>query len=233
MNTLAQKYTAGAVDGVKATNFPALAEDLKAVNFTSPEARSTKKAINELAEVFKNDVPLSQSAGGIQVTQFAQALTTDPVAKAKFALASHMFHYVRSMAPGRQGRASALITKTTKLLEEPMSSKTIKELRELVDGEVNLEPQVEELIKQATMQQASGGGMPRMRLYGDGAVLTGKGKGAEHSIPIHRIADTETVKAISEATGINLADKKALNMALQERGYMAAQLGADKVRLLK
>ena len=233
LNTLAQKYTAGAVDGVKATNFPALAEDLKAVNFTSPEARSTKKAINELAEVFKNDVPLSQSAGGIQVTQFAQALTTDPVAKAKFALASHMFHYVRSMAPGRQGRASALITKTTKLLEEPMSSKTIKELRELVDGEVNLEPQVEELIKQATMQQASGGGMPRMRLYGDGAVLTGKGKGAEHSIPIHRIADTETVKAISEATGINLADKKALNMALQERGYMAAQLGADKVRLLK
>ena len=233
MNTLAQKYTAGAVDGVKATNFPALAEDLKAVNFTSPEARSTKKAINELAEVFKNDVPLSQSAGGIQVTQFAQALTTDPVAKAKFALASHMFHYVRSMAPGRQGRASALITKTTKLLEEPMSSKTIKELRELVDGEVNLEPQVEELIKQATMQQASGGGMPRMRLYGDGAVLTGKGKGAEHSIPIHRIAETETIKEISEATGINLADKKALDMALQERGYMAAQLGADKVRLLK
>jgi len=233
MNTLAQKYTAGAVDGVKATNFPALAADLKAVNFTSPEARSTKKAINELAEVFKNDVPLSQSAGGIQVTQFAQALTTDPVAKAKFALASHMFHYVRSMAPGRQGRASALITKTTKLLEEPMSSKSIKELRELVDGEVNLEPQVEELIKQATMQQASGGGMPRMRLYGDGQYLTGKGAGTEHSVPIHRIAKTEEIKAISEATGINMSDKKGLDMALRERGYMAAQHGADKVRLLK
>ena len=222
----------GEVDGIKATNFPALAEDLKAVNFTSPEARSMKKAINELAEVFKNDVPLSNSAGGIQVTQFAQALTTDPMAKAKFAMASHMFHYVRSLAPGRQGRASALISKTTKLLENPMNSKTIKELQEMVDGQVNIAADVEELVKQAAQQQADGGGMPRVRLYGDGKVLTGKGAGKEQSVPIHRIATTEQVKEVAEATGINLADKKALDMALRERGYSAAQLGADKVRLL-
>tara|TARA_R110000824_G_C15233132_1_gene679099 strand:+ start:16908 stop:20033 length:3126 start_codon:yes stop_codon:yes gene_type:complete len=232
MNTLAGKYTTGAVDGVKATNFPALAEDLKAVNFKSPEARSMKKAINELAEVFKNDVPLSNSAGGIQVTQFAQALTTDPMAKAKFAMASHMFHYVRSLAPGRQGRASALISKTTKLLENPMNSKTIKELQEMVDGQVNVNAEIEELVKQAAQQQADGGGMPRVRLYGDGKILTGRGAGKEHSVPMQRIATTEEVKAISEATGINLADKKALDMALRERGYSAAQLGADKVRLL-
>lgn len=232
MNTLAEKYTAGAVDGVKATNFPALAEDLNAVNFRSPEARSVKKAINELAEVFKNDIPLSRSAGGIQVTKFAQALTTDPVMKAKFALASHMFHYVRSMTPGRQGRASALINKTSKLLEEPMNSKTIKELQELVDGEVNLDLQLEELVKQAAQQKAAGGGMPRVKLYGDGKVLVGKGAGKEHSIPMHCIATTEDIKAISEATGINMADKKALDQALRDRGYSAAQLGAEKVRLL-
>lgn len=232
MNNLAQKFTAGAVDGVKATNFPGLADELKAVNFRSPEARSMKKAINELANVFKNDVPLSSSAGGIQVTQFAQALTTDPVMKAKYALASHMFHYVRAMAPGKQGRASALITKTAKLLEEPMNSKTIKELQTMLDGEVNLDVELEELIKQAAQQRADGTGMPRVKLYGDGKVLTGKGSGTAQSIPVHHIAKTEEVKAISEATGINMADKKALDQALRDRGYSAAQLGADKVRLL-
>jgi len=52
-------------------------------------------------------------------------------------------------------------------------------------------------------------------------------------VPIHRIASADMIKQVSEATGINLADKKALDMALKERGYMAAQLGADKVRLLE
>ena len=232
MNNLATKYTAGAVDGVKATNFPALANALKGVNFRTPEARSVKKAINELAEVFQNDVPLSNSAGGIQVTQFAQALTTDPVAKAKYALASHLFHYVRSLAPGRQGRASALITKTARLLEEPMNSKTIKELQEMLDGEINIDINIEQVIKAAAQQKADGTGMPRVRLYGDGKVLVGKGAGKEQSIPIHRIAPTEKVKEISEATGINMSDKKALDAELRDRGYSAAQLGADKVRLL-
>lgn len=232
LNNLANKYTPGPVEGIKATNFPGLMKELEGINFTSPEARSMKKAIKELTEVFKNDVPLSHSAGGISVTQFAQALTTDPVMKAKFAMASHMFHYVRSMAPGRQGRASALINKTTKLLEEPMNSKTIKELQELLDGEVNLDAHLEELVKQAAQQKAAGGGTARVKLYGDGSVLTGKGGGKEHSIAVERIAKTDEIKAVSEATGINMADKKALDMALRERGYVAKQQGSDKVRLL-
>lgn len=232
MNNLANKYTTGAVDGVKATNFPGLAADLKDVSFSSKEARSMKEAIKTLGDVFKNDVPLSHSAGGIQVPKFAQALTTDPVAKAKFAVASEMFHYVRSLAPTASGRASALIVKTADLLESPMNSKTIAELRDMVDGQVNIEPAIENLIKQSTLEKATGGGIPRFKLYGNGSVLSAKGSGAEHSIPVNRIASTEVVNEIAEATGINLADKKALDIALRDRGYMAAQLGADKVRLL-
>jgi hypothetical protein len=233
MNNLAEKYTPGPVEGVKATNFPGLMKDLEGINFTSPEVRSTKKAIGELANVFKNDVPLSHSAGGISVTQFAQALTTDPVMKAKYAIASKMFHFARSMAPGYEGRASSLINKTTKLLENPLNSKTIKELQEMLDGEVNLDVDLENLLKKAAQERADGGGMPRVKLYGDGSTLVGKGPGKEQSIAIHRIAKTEDIKAISEATGILMGDKKGIDQALRERGYIAAQLGAEKVRLLQ
>lgn len=232
LNNLAEKFTAGAVDGVKATNFPGLAKELEEITFSSPEARKMKKAINELAAVFKNDQPLSNSAGGIQVTQFAQALTTDPVAKAKFAISSHLFHYVRSMAPTASGRASALIVKTAEVLKDPINAKSIKELTEMIDGEVNIAPQLEELVKQATLQNASGGGVPKMKLYGDGKVLQMKGAGKEHSIPMQRIARTEEVRRIAEAAGVNMSDKKTLDVILRERGYMAVQLGENKVRVI-
>lgn len=232
LNNLAEKYTAGAVDGVRATDFPALAKELEEITMTSPESRKMKKAISELAQVFKNDQPLSQASGGIQVQKFAQALTTDPIAKAKFAFASHMFHYVRSLAPTKSGRASALIVKTAQVLENPVNSKTIKELTEMLDGEVNVAPELEELVKRATLQQAEGGGMPRMKLYGDGKILAMKGAGTEHSIPMHRVARTEDVRQMAEAAGINVSDKKALDILLRDRGYLAVQLGENKVRLL-
>ena len=83
-----------------------------------------------------------------------------------------------------------------------------------------------------TLQKASGGGLPRVKLYGDGKVLVGKGAGKEHSIAMDRIATTERIKEIAEAAGINLADRKTLDIELRSQGYLAAQLGAEKVRLI-
>lgn len=232
LDTLADKYTQGAVDGVRATDFPALMEDLKLVNFRTPEARSMKKAINELAEVFKNDIPLSNSAGGIQAQKVQQAMTDSLEAKARFALASEVFHHIRGLVPDAKGRASSLVLKTAKLLNDPVNSKSIKELQELLDGEINLDAQIEEVVKRAALAKSQGSGMPRVKLYGDGKVLVGKGAGKEHSVPIHRIAPKAKVKEISEATGIHMSDKKGLDMELRKRGYIATELGADKVRLL-
>tara|TARA_R110000851_G_scaffold14313_5_gene48504 strand:+ start:15110 stop:19105 length:3996 start_codon:yes stop_codon:yes gene_type:complete len=232
LNNLAEKYTAGNVEGVRATNFPGLMKDLEQVTFTTPETRLMKKAIGELSAVFLNDVPLSQASGGIQVTKFSQALGTDIVTKAKFALASEVFHYIRSAMPTQSGRASSLILRTAKLLEDPTNSRTIKELQTMLDGEVNIAPEIEELVKQAAIQKAAGGGVPKVKLYGDGKVLAGKGAGKEHSISMQRIANTERIKEIAEAAGINLADRKALDIELRNQGYVAAQLGAEKVRLL-
>ena len=50
---------------------------------------------------------------------------------------------------------------------------------------------------------------------------------------MHRIATTEQVKKIAEAAGINVSDRKLLDIELQQYGYVAAQLGEQKIRLLQ
>ena len=232
LNNLAEKYTAGPIGGQRAVNFPLLSQELRAVQFTSPEARKMKKALLELGDVFLNDVPLSGHSGGIQVEKFQAVFSPSPKHRAEMTLSSKLFHMAKDLMPTQKGRAAALVNQTTKVLSNPLNSKPIKELTELLDGEVNIAPELEEVVKQATLQKASGGGVPRMKLYGDGKVLAMKGAGKEHSIPMQRIARTEEVRQMAEAAGINRSDKKALDIMLRDRGYLAVQLGENKVRLL-
>ena len=232
IDELANKYTTGAVGGVKATDFPALAYELEKVTLTSPESRSMRKAILELADVFKNDLPVATSAGGVHTPRLANVMSDNVVSKAKFALASESFHRAKAWMPTAKGRASALVSKTAEVIDNPLKSKTIKELQKMLDGQFNLNEELEQLLKVAAQEKAAGTGTARLKLYGDGKVLVGKGNGKEHSVNPANIASTETMRDISEATGINLADKRAMDRALTERGYVAAQLGADKVRLL-
>ena len=46
VDSLAKRYTAGVDKGTKAIHFPLLADELKKINFTTPDARATKKAID-------------------------------------------------------------------------------------------------------------------------------------------------------------------------------------------
>lgn len=228
LNQLTEKFAAGLEGGERAIQFPMLAKELDRINFTTVEGKQMKKAIGELAEVFKNDVPLAQAAGGIQIPKFQSFLTTDPVMRAKFEVATQAFNFIKSMAPTSQGRALSLVRKASKVLENPTHAKSIKELQEALP-KIDLDP----LVKAAAQQKAAGGGMPRVKLFGDGKVLATKGKGKEQSIPMHRIASSDRIAELAETRGINLADKKAIDAMLKNEGYMAAQLGADKVRLLE
>lgn len=228
LNNLAEKFADGLEGGGRAIHFPAFAKELNQINFTTVEGKRMKQAIVELAEVFKNDLPLAYASGSIKVPQFQSFLTTDPVVRAKFEVASGVFNYIKSLAPTSQGRTLALVRKASKVLENPAHAKSIKELQEAMP-EIDLNP----LVKAAGQQKATGGGMPRVKLYGDGKVLATKGKGAEQSIPMHLIASSDEVARLAETKGINLADKKAIDAMLKNEGYRAAQLGADKVRLLE
>ena len=235
INSLAEKYTAGLEGGMRATNFPLLAKDLEQITFTSPDARKMKKALLQLANVFKNDVPLAQVAGDIQIPRFQSYLTTDPVVRAQYEVATGVFNWVKSLGPGQQARSLRLVQATAKVLENPLQSKSIKELQEMAAGEVDVDAALQNLVQEAAKKQAETGwpGAPRVRMYGSGKVLSGKGTGPEQLIPLHRVASTDVIAQVAEATGINRADKKALDLALRDRGYMAVQLGADKIRLIE
>jgi hypothetical protein len=233
IDVLANKYTAGREGGMRATHFPMLAKELNNITFTTPEARVTKKAILELADVFMNDVPLAQSTGNIQLPKFQSFLTADPVLRAKYEIASGLFNRIKqAVYPTSAARTQSLIRRAAKVLENPINSKSIKELKEELGPQMNIDKDLEKLAIEFARQKAAGGGMPRVKLYGDGKILSATAKGAEHSIPLHRIATTDVVSELAESLGINKADKKSIDAALRDRGYKAIQLGTNSVRVI-
>jgi len=231
IDTLANKFTAGTEGGQRAMHFPLLASELDKITFTTPKARQAKAALKTMAEVFKNDIPLSQSTGNIQIPKFQSYLTVDPVVRAKFEIASSMFNWIKKMAPTAEQRNMALVSKTAKLLENPLNARLMKEVMEEAGGDTQLSKQLLDLQKQVAMSKDVGS--TKVKLYGDGPVLSSKGKGKATEVPIHRIATYEAQQTIANKYGIDLADKKLMNQALKGEGYMAVQQGSDKVRKLK
>lgn len=237
VDTLAKKYTAGIGEGARAVNFPLLSQELASVHLTTPIARQMKAAINELSEVFKNDVPLSTLVGSVQVPKFQSYLTTDPVARVKYEVASNVFNYIKTLVPNKQQNTLALVRKTSKLLENPLHAKSMKDLMAEVAGKVDLSPGLLQL-QQAAARAASRGKdttMPRVKLYGSGSVLSVKPADpaaiTANTIPLHRIATANDVAQLAATNGINPASTKVIDDMLKQYGYKAVQQGTDKVRV--
>ena len=234
LDTLANKFTAGVGEGQRATNFPMLDKELEMVSFSSPGARQMKSAISELANVFKNDVPLSQITGNVQIPKFQSYLTADPIVRAKYEIASKTFNYVKTLLPNKEQGTLALVRRTAKVLESPLNSKSVRELMEEAAGKVDLAPEIRKMQQEAVRASAAGKDIsaPRVTFYGTGKVLSPKGSGPSQAIPLHRIATKDVAGQIAEAEGVNPADSKLLDKLLTQHGYKAVQQGTDRVRLL-
>lgn len=232
LNTLANKFTAGTEGGLKATNFPMLAKELDKMVFTTPDARTFKKAVQQLAEVFTNDTALARASGNVNFTKPQGFLADDIVSKFKYQAAQTVFQEVQKYMPTAKGRGLALVSKVAEILENPLHAKTIKELMADLSPEVS--EQVKQLQQATARAQAAGkdAGAARVNLYGTGNVLSAKGTGAPHQIPLHRIATTEQVRSVADAEGIALSDTKALDKALKSRGFAAVMQGSEKARKL-
>ena len=230
VDSLTKRYTAGVEKGAKAIHFPMLADELKKINFTTPNARATKKALIELGETFKNDVWLAQTAGQVTIPKFQSYLTTDPVVRAKFEVASGIFNYVKSKAPGDANRQLALVRATSKLLEKPLDAKNFKMLQEEVFDDANLSKQILELQQEAARNRMKEVevGTPKVKIYQGGKL---KGTGNSTTIPMHRILTLQQAKEIAEAEALTL-DSKALDAVLKQYGYKAILQGSDRVRIL-
>lgn len=236
VDTLANKYTAGVGEGLRATNFPLLAKELNGVTMTTPQARQMKAAVNELADVFKNDVPLSQITGSIQIPKFQSYLTADPIVRAKYEIASKMFNYVKTLLPNKDQTTLALVRKTSKLLENPLNARSMRELMEETAGKVDVQPAILQMQQETARAAALGKdvSMPKVKLYGNGSVLSTKaGNGAEQTIPLHRIASINEAARIATAEGVNPTDAKLLDGILSSYGFKGVQQGTDRVRVLK
>lgn len=230
IDNLANKYTAGVEKGAKAVHFPLLAEELRKVNFTTPDARATKQAILEMSEVFKNDVQLAASSGHVTVPKFQSYLTADPVVRAKFEIASSMFNAVKSKLPGDANKQLALVNQTAKLLAKPLDAKAFKDVSEAAYGDINLTKQLLELQQEAARAKAAGKDLesPAIKIYAGGKL---KGTGSTTSIPIHRVLTIEQAKEIADSEALTL-DSKALDSVLIKYGYKAIMQGSDRVRML-
>lgn len=229
VDSLTQKYTAGVDKGSKAIHFPMLADDLKKINFTTPDARATKAALLELSETFKNDVYLAQASGKITIPKFQSYLTADPVVRLKFEAASGIFNAIKSKLPGDSNRQLALVKATARLLDKPLDAKNFKYLQEELFDDANLSKQILELQQQAASDRMRESvGTPRVKVYPGGKL---KGSGSHDTIPMHRILTLEQAREIAEAEALNL-DSKALDSILKQYGFKAILQGSDRVRIL-
>lgn len=130
LDTLVEKYSAGSFGGNRAVHFPKLASEINKISWknSSPKVQQVTRTINKMAEVFKNDVNLARVSGQIEIPKFQSYLTADPVVRLKYEVASSIFNYLKQLVPGDKANALSLLNNTSKLLENPLSSKTVKDM---------------------------------------------------------------------------------------------------------
>ena len=229
---LADKYTAGVKGGMRATHFPMLAEELSRVNFTTPDARAMKKAISEMAETFKNDVHLAQASGKIDIPRFQSYLTTDPVVRAKFEIASGVFNYLKTWTPGKEQRNFALVKNAAKLLEKPLDAKASKDLMQEFSTDVNVTDSIKQLQQEAARAQAKDKDLGGVRVLVDAnGKLVKSTSQAARKVPAHRIANEEVIKQVADRESITV-DSPMLEKVLKQYGYVAIAQGSDRIRFL-
>lgn len=130
LDTLVEKYSAGSFGGNRAVHFPKLASEINKISWknSTPKVQQVTRTINKMAEVFKNDVNLARVSGQIEIPKFQSYLTADPVVRLKYEVASSVFNYIKQLVPGDRANALSLLNNTSKLLENPLSSKTVKDM---------------------------------------------------------------------------------------------------------
>lgn len=229
VDTLANKYALNMTDGTKVIDFIKLADDLKGVQLTTPEARSMKASLIELSEVFRNDPGIASIGKSFDKATINQGLTADLAAKAKYELASNTYARLRGMLPGAAGREQDLIKQVAKLLDNPLDSKASKELANELNANVNLAEQVKEMQRQEALARARGKQSGKVKVYSNGKL---KGSGPYTTIPMHRIADMDTVKTIADAESITTYSE-SLDAILKQHGFLGMVQGTDRIKVLK
>lgn len=172
IKNLVNKYTLGEMADKQAIHFPALYDAMKGLNLQTQEGKNLLKVTEEMSKIFRNDVNLSRVSGNIAVPKFQSYLTTDPVARVKFEVASSVFSAFKRMMPGEQSRNLALLNKVDKLLKDPLHARTAEDLiRSMPKGQ---QAEMQSLVKQLQIEAAKAPKKPLTTGYMYKQTTTGK-----------------------------------------------------------
>ena len=161
--------TVGVEGGVRAIHFPQLSQELKKAKWKSGTNQQVVRAIHSMAEIFKNDVNLLRASNFIEIPKFQSYLTTDPVVRLKFELASSIFNGIKSRLPTEQADALALVRMTGDVLDNPLKKASLdkfkrampqgsKQLRDAPRWEQDIKQLQQEFHKRKTALEAMYGG---------------------------------------------------------------------------
>jgi hypothetical protein len=153
---MVEKWTSGQKGGLRATQFPALSEALSVYDFRSAEAQRLKTVVEELGSLYKNDVPIAAATGAISFQPFQSYLTTNPIVRAKFAIASGIFNYVSTLKGGAQADTRAMINWVGKMLAEPLNPRTTAHVIEEVKQDQTVAKAIEDYQKELAASKARG-----------------------------------------------------------------------------
>jgi len=233
VDELVNKFTQGQKEGFQAIQFPQLAEELNRHNFLWPEAKELRKVINDFAEIYQNDVILSALGSGISEQAFTSYLTTNPIVRVQYDLASKVFHKFKTLTGSAKGDASALVKATTKLLEDPLNPKNVQHALEAVQDDAYLTGAIKRLSKQAAADKHAGrGATAHIKTYKDGSGRSWLdddiGRKVGDSIPMHRITNEEVANTIIKDSPLTALSKRD-RARLIGNGFVAVGLNDGTV----
>ena len=254
LNFLTKRYTLGS-DRLQAVDLVKLDEAIDKLNLKSLPALDFAKGIKELSQTFKNDTRLGANVMGIRKESFQSYLTTDPIERAKYAFASHIFNYMRTLPDTENAARQNLLRMLPRILENPVYSKDVNKLIRFIPKDKQYETKVlyDEFAKRWIAKTAQGNPKEYMEVYqassgntikrsngtlGEGYYyktrLTNKLENRQpRKIERIKIADLETIRKIfnnEELTEENLKELPMLVGKLQEQGYRGIQF-LDNVML--
>lgn len=246
IKNLLNKHTVGSKSEAQVINFPALNDELKNLNIITPQGKYMTSVVDELANVYKNDIQLSALTGNIRLPSVSASLATSVEGKVKANLVRQVFDEIRTLNPLTDKAKSLTLVKSVKrLMNDPLLAKNADDLiKSMPEGS---KEEMRSLVKQLQIEVAKDlanpSKLPANQVYmyqtgntlrytngvlGKGAYLTDKV--ADPSIKnINRmLIDTSKLATLEDASNImnmkitdrELRSNPKIQEALVDKGFV-------------